>query len=67
MIHVTHDIEEAVFLGTEIAVIGRDGAIQKSYAVPGEKGKGFRNSPLFHETTTMLREHMQGIIDEAAR
>ncbi len=67
MIHVTHDIEEAVFLGTDIAVVGRNGAIQKSYAVPGEKGKGFRNSALFHETATMLREHMQGIIDETAR
>jgi ABC-type nitrate/sulfonate/bicarbonate transport system ATPase subunit len=67
MIHVTHDIEEAVFLGTEIAVIGRDGGINKTYTFAGEKEKGFRDSALFHEATSTLREYMQGIIDETAR
>jgi NitT/TauT family transport system ATP-binding protein len=64
IIHVTHDIEEAVFLGTECVLLGRDGSMRHSCTLPEEKGKNFRNSPVFHETTAALRDAMGRIIDE---
>jgi len=64
IIHVTHDIEEAVFLGTEVLLMGRDGSIKQSYKVPGEKGPDFRDSPQFHQATAVLRKYMRGVIDE---
>jgi NitT/TauT family transport system ATP-binding protein len=67
IIHVTHDIEEAVFLGTDIIVLGRDGSIRKHYKIPVEKGIAFRDSPAFYEASSSLREHMKEIINESAR
>ncbi len=64
IIHVTHDIEEAVFLGTDILLLGRNGAIRYTYTLPSEKGRHFRKSGLFFEATSTLRDYMRGIIDE---
>lgn len=64
IIHVTHDIEEAVFLGTEILLLGRNGTIRQMYNLPDAKGNNFRNSRLFFEATSTLRDYMRGIIDE---
>lgn len=67
IIHVTHDIEEAVFLGTEIIAFTRDGSIYKKYTLTEEKSPAFRNSPAFYEAAATLREYMRTIIDETAR
>ncbi len=64
IILVTHDIEEAVFLGTEIIALDKSGIINQRQALPGEKGDDFRNSPVFHETTAALRECMRRILNE---
>jgi ABC-type nitrate/sulfonate/bicarbonate transport system ATPase subunit len=64
IVHVTHDIEEAVFLGTEIIALTRDGSIYKSYTLTEEKSADFRNSLAFHEATGILRDYMRKIIDE---
>lgn len=64
IILVTHDIEEAVFVGTEIIVLDKSGIIKQHQRLNGEKGNGFRNSPVFHETTAALRECMRRILNE---
>lgn len=64
MIFVTHDIEEAVFVGTEIIVLDKSGTIRQHQRLNGEKGNDFRNSPVFHETTAALRECMRRILNE---
>ena len=64
IILVTHDIEEAVFVGTEIMVLDKDGAVNQVYRFDAAKGDDFRNSPVFHEATAALREYMRRILDE---
>ncbi|OPY81001.1 MAG: Taurine import ATP-binding protein TauB [Syntrophorhabdus sp. PtaU1.Bin153] len=66
IIHVTHDIEEAVFLGTEIIILGKDGRYNHHYALPREKGEDFRNGPVFHDTTAAVRDRMKRIINESS-
>ncbi len=64
MILVTHDIEEAVFLGTEIIVLDKSGTIEQRRKLSDTKGNDFRNTPVFHETTAALRECMRTILNE---
>lgn len=64
IILVTHDIEEAVFVGTEIIVLDKSGTIVQHKILVDEKENDFRNSPVFHETTAALRECMRRVINE---
>jgi NitT/TauT family transport system ATP-binding protein len=66
IVHITHDIEEAVFLGTEIIALGKNGSIFRRYTFTEEKTPEFRNSLTFHEATSTLRDYMRSIIDETA-
>ncbi|NLW34619.1 ABC transporter ATP-binding protein [Syntrophorhabdus aromaticivorans] len=66
IIHVTHDIEEAVFLGTEIIVLGKDGRYDHHYTLPREKGEDFRDGPVFHDATVTMRDRMRRIVNESS-
>ena len=54
---VTHSIDEAVFLGNRISIISpMPGTIVKTIANPIFGTDDKRKSPIFHETTTKIRE-----------
>ncbi len=57
MVLVTHDIEEAVFLGQRIAVLTpRPAKVKAELANPGLGGPDYRRSPEFYELVRRLRE-----------
>lgn len=76
VVFITHDIEEAVFLGQRVAVMsGRPGRIKKIVETRlehgGEEGFDVRGTPAFaahrHEIWSLLREQQHPAADEAAR
>jgi ABC-type nitrate/sulfonate/bicarbonate transport system ATPase subunit len=60
---VTHNIEEAVFLGKKIIILGTGSpSIQSVIHNPGTGGIGYRNQPAFFEMTAKIRD----ILEETA-
>jgi NitT/TauT family transport system ATP-binding protein len=60
---VTHNIEEAVFLGKKIIILGTGNpSIQAVIDNPGTGEVGYRNQPAFFELTTKIRD----ILEETA-
>jgi NitT/TauT family transport system ATP-binding protein len=58
---VTHSIEEAVFLGQRIVVLGhRPGHVLAVVDNPGSGSPAYRTDPLFHQRSTQVREALAG-------
>jgi len=61
LVLVTHDIEEAVFLGQEILVLtGRPARIKAVVENPGMGGLDYRESPEYTATMRRVREVLEG-------
>jgi NitT/TauT family transport system ATP-binding protein len=57
---VTHNIEEAVFLGKKIIILGTGTpSIQAVIDNPGTGGAGYRNQPAFFELTAKIRDILE--------
>jgi NitT/TauT family transport system ATP-binding protein len=63
---VTHNIEEAVFLGEEILLMSKsDGCIYERFENPNFGDVHLRENPKFYELCLRVRKAMQEVHDEA--
>ncbi|WP_238492494.1 ABC transporter ATP-binding protein [Desulfotruncus alcoholivorax] len=59
IIMVTHSIDEAVYLGQQIIVLaGNPGRVLEIVNNPGVGNEGYRDTPEFHQLSTMLRSKL---------
>lgn len=71
IVFITHDIDEAVFLGQRVSVMtGRPGRISKTYEIELDRSGDVRSSAAFasyrHEIWTLLRDQTHATAEPAA-